>query len=151
MLRHAKVTRISSKYQHPVILFDGVCNLCARSVQLVIRNDRDSLFRFASLQSDVAQDLLQEFEFQHNGLSSMLLIMDGRLYRKSRAALTIARHMDKLWPSLYYLLVWIPRFITDPVYDFIGSRRYRWFGKKESCWIPDDKLLARFLPGGIPE
>ena len=135
--------------EHPVILFDGVCNLCARSVQLVIRNDRDSLFRFASLQSDVAKDLLLAFDYEHEGLSSVLLILDGKLHRKSRAALNITRRMDRLWPTFYYLLIWIPRFIADPVYDFIGERRYKWFGKKESCWVPDEALLARFLPGGI--
>ena len=134
----------------PVILFDGVCNLCTRSVQLVIRNDRDGLFRFASLQSDVAHELLRRFDYSHEALSSVLLILDGKLYRKSRAALEIARRMDKLWPAIYYLLIWIPRFIADPVYDFVGNRRYKWFGRKESCWVPDDELLDRFLPGGNP-
>lgn len=140
---------MSSKHEHPVILFDGVCNLCARSVQLVIRNDRDGVFRFASLQSAIAQDLLQQFDYRHEELGSVLLIMDGKLYRKSRAALNIARRMDKLWPALYYLLIWIPRFIADPVYDFVGNRRYQWFGKKASCWVPDDALRARFLDDGI--
>ena len=135
---------------HPVILFDGVCNLCARSVNLVIRKDRDGLFRFASMQSDAARELLREFDYSHDELSSVLLILDGRLYRKSRAALNIAKRMDGLWPAIYYLFIWIPSFITDPVYGFIGNRRYKWFGKKERCWVPDDELLGRFLPGGIP-
>lgn len=131
--------------QNPVILFDGVCNLCERFVQFVIRNDRDGLFRFASLQSDYAQILLGQFDYQHDDLSSVLLIADGELHRKSRAALRIARRMDGPWPLVYYLFVLVPPFIADPVYDFIGSRRYRWFGKKETCWVPDDDLRKRFL------
>lgn len=136
---------------HPLILFDGVCNLCQRSVQLVIRNDRDSKFRFASLQSEAAAEILQRFDYRHAELSSVLLILDGRLYRKSRAALHIARRMDGLWPLFFYLLFWIPPFVADPIYDFIGNRRYKWFGMKETCWVPDAELSARFLDDGIVE
>ena len=134
--------------ENPVILFDGVCNLCERSVQLVIRNDREGLFRFASLQSDYAQDLLQRFDYRSDELSSVLLIADEVLYRKSRAALHIARRMDGIWPLVYYLFFLVPPFIADLVYDFIGNRRYRWFGKKASCWVPDDDLRNRFLDSG---
>ena len=130
---------------HPVILFDGVCNLCERSVQLVIRNDRSGLFRFASLQSDVAQDLLRKHDYEHDPLSSVLLLEDGVVYRKSRAALRIARRMDRLWPLFYYAFFWIPSVLADPVYTFIGNRRYRWFGKKEECWVPNERLRRLFL------
>ena len=133
----------------PLILFDGVCNLCERSVQLVIRNDREGVFRFASLQSEAAQQILERFEYEHDGLSSVLLIADGELCRKSRAALRIARRMDGLWPLFYYAFAWVPAMIADPVYDFIGNRRYRWFGKKEACWVPDASLRSRFLDNGI--
>lgn len=128
-----------------LILFDGVCNLCQKSVQLVIRNDRKGLFRFASLQSQAAAALLRQHDYQQDELSSVLLIEGGRLYQKSRAALRIARRMDGIWPSLYYLFAWIPRIIADPVYDYVGQRRYRWFGIKEHCWVPDESLKSRFI------
>lgn len=129
-----------------IILFDGVCNLCERTVQLVIRNDRRSRFRFAPLQSAAGRRLLAEHDAGNaEGLSSVILIEGGRVYRKSRAALRIARRMDGAWPLLFYCCYWIPPFLANPIYDFIGSRRYRWFGRKESCWMPDDDLRERFL------
>ena len=135
--------------ENPLILFDGVCNLCERSVQLVIRHDRGGRFRFASLQSRSAQSFLSRFDYRHDELSSVLLIANGVLYRKSRAVLQIARRMDGAWPLFYYLFFWVPPFVADPVYNFIGSRRYQWFGKKESCWVPDEDLRARFLDGDV--
>lgn len=139
---------MATKPENPVILFDGVCNLCERSVQLVIRNDRERLFRFASLQSEYAQRLLEQYDHQHDELSSVLLVTDGVVYRKSRAALQIARRMDRAWPLFYYLFFLVPAPLANIVYDFIGNRRYRWFGKKEACWVPDEDLRSRFLDGG---
>lgn len=131
-----------------VVLFDGICNLCERSVQLVIRNDRARRFRFASLQSTIAETLLAERGSNDaETLSSVILIESDRIYRKSRAALRIARHMDGAWPLLFYAFYWIPAVIADRVYDFIGNRRYRWFGRKEVCWVPAEHLAELFLDG----
>lgn len=128
-----------------LVLFDGICNLCESSVHFVIRRDRSSKFRFAALQSAAAREILANFNYTDDNLSSVLLVADGKLYRKSRAALRIARHLDGAWPALYYLFVWVPTFVADPVYDFIGNRRYRWFGKKSECWVPDEDLRRRFI------
>ena len=130
---------------HPVVLFDGVCNLCESTVRFIIARDRRSHFRFASLQSDVAEALAAPFDYAPDELSSVLLIEDGRLYSKARAGLRIARRLDGAWPLFYYLLFWVPGFIANPVYDFVGNRRYRWFGRKEACWVPTDDLRTRFL------
>ena len=129
----------------PVILFDGVCNLCESTVHFVVRRDKNKQFRFASLQSEAAEELLSSHQYAFDTLSSVLLIVDDTLYRKSRAALQIVRRLDGAWPLLYYLLFWIPKFIADPVYDFIANRRYHWFGMKSECWIPDDDLRERFI------
>ena len=129
----------------PIILFDGVCNLCQRSVQFVIRNDSGGIFRFASLQSEAAMLVLEGLEYSGDRLDSVLLIVDGRLYVKSRAALQIAKRLDGLWPTFFYLFFWVPAFLADWVYTFIGNRRYRWFGRKEECWIPDRDLSDRFI------
>jgi len=130
---------------HPLILFDGVCNLCERTVQFIVRHDDNAIFRFASLQSTVASDLLAGFDEMDKELSSVLLLSDGLVYRKSRAALHISKRLDGAWPILYYLFFWIPPFIANFAYDFVGNRRYKWFGKKEACWIPDEALQQRFI------
>ena len=92
--------------------------------------------------------MLERYDYPHDALSSVLLIKDGMLHRKSRAALNIARHLDGAWPLLYYVFAWIPPLIADPVYDFVGNRRYRWFGRKEECWVPTEALQGRFLSDG---
>jgi len=124
----------------PVILFDGVCNLCTGSVQFVIERDSRRQFRFASLQSAAAERLLGS----RDQLESMVLVAGGKVYRKSTAALLIARRLDGLWPLLAAFLV-IPKFLRDAVYDWIGSRRYRMFGKRDVCWTPKPELAERFL------
>lgn len=130
--------------QGPVILFDGVCNLCTASVQFVIARDRRRRFRFASLQSPVAEALLGPELEREDRLGSMLLVAGGQVYRRSSAALRIARQLDGLWPLMAAFLI-VPRPLRDFVYDWIGSRRYRFFGKRETCWIPDPVLAERFL------
>jgi predicted DCC family thiol-disulfide oxidoreductase YuxK len=124
----------------PVILFDGVCNLCTGSVQFVIARDSRKRFRFASLQSPVAERLLG----QRENLESVILVQHGKIHRKSGAALRIARQLDGLWPLLAVFFV-VPRFLRDAVYDWIGRRRYRMFGKRDACWVPTPELAERFL------
>jgi predicted DCC family thiol-disulfide oxidoreductase YuxK len=130
---------------HPLILYDGVCNLCESTVHWIIRHDGKACFRFESLQSDTGQRVLAGFQYANQYLDSVLLVADGRLYYKSRAALRIAKQLDGVWRALFYLFFWVPPFIADLVYDFVGNRRYRWFGKKEECWIPNHDLRQRFF------
>ena len=128
----------------PVILFDGVCNLCAGSVRFVIERDTRKQFRFASLQSPVAEKLLGPQRNEADRLESVVLVVGARIYRKSSAALLIVRRLDGLWPLLSVLLA-IPRPLRDAVYDWIGRRRYRMFGKRAACWKPQPELADRFL------
>ena len=130
--------------ERPVILFDGVCNLCTASVRFVIARDRRKRFRFASLQSPVAQRLLNLEPGLRVSLESFVLVTGGRVYRKSTAALLTARRLDGLWPLLAVFLA-VPRPLRDFVYDWIGARRYLWFGKREVCWLPEGNLAERFL------
>jgi predicted DCC family thiol-disulfide oxidoreductase YuxK len=127
-----------------VILFDGVCNLCTGSVRFVIERDSRKQFRFASLQSPVAEKLLGPQRNEADRLESVVLVVGERIYRKSSAALLIARRLDGLWPLLSVLLA-IPRPLRDAVYDWIGRRRYRMFGKRAACWKPQPELADRFL------
>lgn len=128
----------------PVILFDGVCNLCTGSVRFVINRDSRKRFRFASLQSPVSEKLLGPDAPPRDRLESMILVVGGRVYRKSTAALLTARRLDGLWPLLSILLV-IPRPLRDAIYDSIGSRRYRLFGKRGMCWEPPGAFADRFV------
>lgn len=125
-----------------IILFDGVCNLCNASVKFIIRYDCKKKFRFASIQSAAAQKLLETF--QNEKISdAVLYIENGILYQESTAALKIARYL--CWFSWLNVLLIIPAWFRDPVYRLIARNRYRWFGKRESCMLPDEDLKSRFM------
>ncbi|MDD2793273.1 MAG: DCC1-like thiol-disulfide oxidoreductase family protein [Sediminibacterium sp.] len=129
---------------HPIVFFDGVCNFCNRSVQFILRNDPERKFRYASLQSSLGQRVLQEAGLPANQLSTLLLLKNGKLYRKSTAALLIAAELRGLWPALYALTI-LPAFLRDPFYDLVARNRYRLFGKQEACMIPDAKAKDLFI------
>jgi predicted DCC family thiol-disulfide oxidoreductase YuxK len=128
----------------PIVLYDGVCGLCDRSVQLILRNDRRGRFRFAALQSRAGRALLEKFGLSPEVLDSVVLVQDGRAWRKSRAALRIARRMAAPWPLLWPLIV-IPSPVADLFYDLLAKNRYRIFGKLDACMIPPPEVRARFL------
>ena len=128
----------------PVVLFDGVCNLCRSSVQFVLARDPQERFRFASLQSPTGARLAAHFGIAADALETMVLIVDGTAHTRSGAALRIAKRLSAPWPLLSALLI-VPRHLRDAVYLFIGRRRYRWFGKMETCWLPEPRLRDRFL------
>lgn len=130
--------------EHPIVLFDGFCNLCAGSVQFLLRHDRKGIFHFCSLQSKAAAQLLQMQDTDPRQLKTLVLLDGGRLYTQSTAVLHIARKLGGAWPLLYAGII-IPRFIRDSMYDWVAANRYRWFGKKESCWLPRPEWSERFL------
>jgi predicted DCC family thiol-disulfide oxidoreductase YuxK len=127
-----------------IVLFDGVCNLCSGAVHFIIARDPKARFQFSSLQSSFAQAELARHGIHGQELFSIILLKNRKAFQKSDAVLEIARHLPGGWP-LAYLFKVIPRFIRDPVYDFIARNRYRWFGKKDACWLPTPALRARFI------
>lgn len=129
---------------NPVVLFDGVCNLCSSSVQFIIRHDPKKQFRYASLQSEFGQQVMTHFGLPSNQLNSFILLEGDKIYIKSSGALRIAKRLNSLWPLLYGFIV-IPPFIRNAVYTFIANNRYKWFGKKEACWLPTPELRNLFL------
>ena len=130
--------------KNPILLFDGVCNLCNNTIQQIIKADKDGVFRFAALQSDFGKEQLEQFNLKGDYLKTIVLIYDDKAYSRSDAALETARLLGRLWAVLYVFKI-IPPFIRNAVYDFISNNRYRWFGKQESCMIPTPELKARFL------
>ena len=129
---------------NPVIFFDGVCNLCNSAVQFTIERDPKDVFRFASLQSDFAQQQLSAFQIHPLENNSFILLENGKVYQQSTAALRIAKKLSGLWPLLYGFII-VPKFIRDAVYNYIAKNRYKWFGKQESCWVPTPELKSKFL------
>ncbi len=129
---------------HPVILFDGICNLCNASVQYVIKHDKKKLFRFASLQSSFGESVLKQYNLPVNTFNSFILLIDNKIYTRSTAALLVAKKLSGLIKLLYAFII-IPRFIRDAVYDIIAKNRYKWFGKKEACWVPTPELKSLFF------
>ena len=133
-----------SALDKPVVLFDGVCNLCSSSVIFIIKRDRGSKIKFASLQSEFGQEQMKRFKLPASLLNSVLLIKNGKLYQRSNAALEIVSVLDGLWP-LFFIFKIVPRFFRDLIYDWIAKNRYRWFGKKEECMIPTPEMRERFI------
>lgn len=132
-----------SSNTNPVILFDGVCNLCNSSVQFVIKHDPKRQFRFASIQGDYGQQVLKQFHLPPDSLNSFILLKDNQIYTHSTGALKVAKQLSGAWPLLYAFII-IPAFIRNAVYQFIANNRYKWFGKKESCAMPSPELKALF-------
>ena len=130
----------------PLILFDGVCNLCSASVNFVIDHDPEARFRFAALQSDAAVKTLAQHgvTLRSGDPDSFVLVEEGRVYERSTAALRVARNLGGAWRLLYAFIV-VPAFVRDAVYKLVARNRYRWFGKSETCRVPTPELRARFL------
>lgn len=139
-----KKVSTTSEQSGPIVLFDGVCNLCHGTVQFIIQVDHRARFRFASLQSDAGARLLKESGYQGPPLDSVVLVYRGKLWTHSDAVLEIARLLGKGW-ALAYTFKLIPRSIRDSIYRWIAKNRYAWFGKKESCMLPTPNLKSRFL------
>lgn len=142
-LRWAR-TRAPFTRTAPVILFDGVCNLCNRSVNFIIDRDATGLFRFASLQSSAGRDLTSRFGLEADQQQTLILVEGDRCYTRSTAALRIASKLRGPWKALYLLIV-VPKPIRDGIYNWVSRNRYTWFGRSETCRIPTPELRRRFL------
>jgi len=134
---------MEDKLSH-IILFDGVCNLCSSSVQFIIKQDKSSKFRFASIQSEFGQSQLLKFKINNTTMDSFVYIKEGIAFIKSTAGLKVLRDIGGLWRIIYLLIVF-PKPLRDWVYDRIAKNRYHMFGKNESCMVPTPELKSRFL------
>lgn len=128
-----------------IILFDGVCNLCDNTVQFIIKHDKNDIFRFVALQSDLGQEIIKHIGVDITKTDSIILYEPGHAYYyKAQAALKIAKELGGVY-SLLSIFSILPNGITNSVYDVIARNRYKWFGKKEACMIPTPELKAKFL------
>jgi predicted DCC family thiol-disulfide oxidoreductase YuxK len=131
--------------QRGIILFDGVCNLCNGSVIFVLQREKKTIFQFASIQSAAGKELLQWYGLPKDYNLAVVLVDKGKLYLGSTAALKIGQTLKFPWSVLSSAGLIIPKFIRDWFYRQIAIHRYQWFGKRDLCMIPTERLKARFL------
>lgn len=127
-----------------IILFDGVCNLCNSFINFIIKHDHKKQFLFASLQSDVAKEILLQFSQKRIALDSIVFIENNYFYEKSTAVLKILKHLNGGFTLLYGFKI-IPKILRDWLYNQIAKNRYNWFGKNKNCIIPSPEVKNRFL------
>lgn len=125
-----------------IVLFDGLCNFCDSSVQFIMKRDHNAHFQFASIQSDLGQQLLKEHGLTE--VDSIVVINNENAFTKSNAAIEIAKYFKGLWKILVVVKV-VPKPFRDMVYDWIARNRYKWFGQKDACRIPTPEERERFL------
>jgi predicted DCC family thiol-disulfide oxidoreductase YuxK len=126
------------------VFFDGVCNLCNRGVNFLISKDKKEVLKFASLQSEYAQNIIPKELLNRENLDTIIVHTDGKFYDRSNAVLKLC----KILGGGYYVFLvgyLIPRFIRDGLYRFIANNRYHWFGKQSQCRVPCPELKERFL------
>ena len=127
-----------------IILFDGVCNLCSKSVQFILKRDKKNQFLFGSLQGNYGQEMLKKYQLPANEFNSFMLIEGDKLYTRSSGALLMLKHLGGWWGLLYVFII-VPKFIRDGIYNWISKNRYKWYGKMNECWLPKPEWKARFL------
>ena len=130
--------------EHALIFFDGVCNFCNDRINFIIRHDKRDYFRFAPLQSTIAEETLKQHRPEALGGDTFILLENGKVYDRTTAALRIARKLNGAWPVLYAFII-VPPFLRDIVYRIIAKNRYKWWGKRESCMIPTPDVRKKFL------
>jgi len=128
-----------------IVLFDGVCNLCNSAVQTIIKNDKKNKFVFASLQSEIGKHLLSERGINTETTDSIVLIIPNEAYFiKSDAALEIAKKLSGIF-QFFGVFKLLPKVLRDQLYDFIAKNRYKLFGQKAQCMIPEKPVKHKFL------
>lgn len=128
-----------------IILFDGICNLCDNTVQFIIKHDKEDIFRFVALQSDLGKEIISHIGLDISKTDSIVLYEPGHAYYyKSQAAFEISKGLTGIyqWLSIFSIL---PQWLTDKVYDYVARNRYKWYGKKDECMLPTPQLKAKFL------
>jgi len=131
-------------YPHPIILFDGLCNLCNSTINFIIKHDKKKRFHFSPLESEFGNHFLKQFDLPPNELNTVILLIEGSVRLRSDAALEIVRVLGFPWSILRIIRI-VPIKLRDCIYSFISKNRYSWFGKRQNCVIPDDEFQSRFM------
>jgi predicted DCC family thiol-disulfide oxidoreductase YuxK len=129
--------------KQPILLFDGECGFCNKSIQFLLKHEKNKRLHFAPLQSEVGQILRNYFEIDAK-TDSIILIKNHSAYIKSCAALRLTVYMKGLWPAMMTFVI-IPPFLRNLVYDSIAKRRMKWYGRIENCALLAKEDRERFL------
>jgi predicted DCC family thiol-disulfide oxidoreductase YuxK len=127
-----------------LMIFDGVCHLCARSVKFILAHESAPTLRFVPLQSPAGTRMMREFGLSADDAKTFVLVVDGKPYVRSEAAIRVARYLRQPWRMLGGIRV-LPRILRDWGYDLVARNRYRWFGRMATCIVPTPELRARFI------
>jgi predicted DCC family thiol-disulfide oxidoreductase YuxK len=135
---------------HPILLYDGVCGLCNRMNQFVLRHDRAGVFRFASLQSVLAGRILARHGADATDLDTVYVVVnpdqpDEHLLARSDAVIFVLKQLGGFWGLTGFVLRFKPRFLRDLGYRVVARNRYRFFGRSETCFLPSSENRGRFL------
>jgi predicted DCC family thiol-disulfide oxidoreductase YuxK len=129
-----------------IIFFDGVCIFCNSFAKFIVKRDKKSIFQLCHLQSQIADDFALEYNFlrEKETLNSLIFLKGNHVFKKSDAAIEIVSNLGFPY-FLIRIFKIIPQKIRDYFYDYFAKNRYKWFGKKDSCNIPDEKIRSRIL------
>jgi predicted DCC family thiol-disulfide oxidoreductase YuxK len=127
-----------------IIIFDGICNFCNFWVDFIIKRDEKDLFRFAALQSKFSKKFLSKTDSAISNTDSIMLVIEGKIYKKSTAVLKVSKEIQSPVRFLYPL-IYLPEFFRDFIYDFIAENRYKIFGKRDTCRLPTNDEKEKFL------
>jgi predicted DCC family thiol-disulfide oxidoreductase YuxK len=128
-----------------IVLFDGVCNLCDASIHFIIKHDKKDIFRFVSIQSDLGKLIINHIGLNVAEIDGVILFVpDTIFYTKAQAVFSILKDFEGFY-SVFYYFIYLPKLITNTLYDFVAINRYKWYGIKESCMISTIELEAKFL------
>ncbi|MEO8698996.1 MAG: DCC1-like thiol-disulfide oxidoreductase family protein [Kofleriaceae bacterium] len=128
----------------PILLYDGVCGLCAKSVRWILRHERDRELVFAPLQGATAAALRERHANIPESIDTVVLVDGDRAYLRSKAFLHLAKHLRAPWRWAHWFR-WFPGFVLDLGYRLVAATRYRLFGKVDSCELPSPENRARFV------
>lgn len=127
-----------------IIVFDGLCNLCNGSVNFIVKRDHHNRFKFASMQSEAGQAIIQGYDAANVGVDTFLLIKNGEAFYRTNAALEICKDLSGLWFLMGVFNI-IPRFVRDAIYSWVAKRRYAIFGRRDVCRVPTASEQDKFI------
>lgn len=128
----------------PVVIFDGVCNLCNSTVNFIIKHDKKNLFRFTMLQSEFGKSTLKHVGLKEKEFDTVVLLFNGTVYLRSEAVILILKMLGFPWSMMGIFRI-LSKKILDFIYFIISTNRYSWFGKRDTCIIPNESVKSRFI------
>ena len=128
--------------QNPIVIFDGDCAFCNKSVLFILKKDKTQSIQVCSNQSKKGKELIKKHNIKANINSTIIYILDNQILYKSTAALTISKRLKGLLPGFFFFII-VPKFIRDGVYDFIAKHRKKIIKEKYSCEFVEDESIRK--------